>query len=389
MRRQLFDPAHDAYRERVRAHLAREVVPHQQDWERTGVVSRDLYTGLGALGAMRHGIPAEYGGTGVDDFRYNMILIEEGARAGVADSLIGPGLTIDIIAPYIVSMGTPEQKARWLPGVANGDVVLGIAMTEPGTGSDLAGISTRAVRDGDEWVITGTKKFIGNGMNADLLVVAVRTGEHRHGGLSLLLVPTDAPGFERVRNLPKLGLPAHNTTELAFHDVRVPAENLLGAEGEGFRGLTRNLAQERVMASVMAVAASTVALELTVDYVRERQAFGQAIGSFQNTRFRIAEMATEIDIAQTYVDRCVLALGDGELTAVDAAKAKWWTTELRGRVVDTCLQLHGGIGYLPETPIARAWLDARSDRIFAGSTEIMKDLIGRSMKLTEPDRPTD
>ena len=384
MKRTLFEPAHDAYREVVRAHLESEVVPRHAQWEAEGVVGRELYTGLAGIGALAHGIPAEYGGTGVDDFRYNMILTEEGARAGVSDGLVGPGLDIDIIAPYLVSMGTEEQKRRWLPGVVAGDIVLGIAMTEPGTGSDLAGIQTSAVRDGDHWVVNGVKKFIGNGMNADLLVVAVRTGEDRHRGLSLLLIETDSPGFERVRNLSKLGLPAHNTTELAFHDVRVPAGNLLGAEGEGFLGLTRNLAQERVVASVMAISAATVALGLTVDYVRERQAFGASIGSFQNTRFTIAEMSTEIDIAQVFVDRCVLALNDGDLTPVDAAKAKWWTTELRGRVVDAALQLHGGIGYLSDTPIARAWLDARADRIFAGSTEIMKDLIGKSMKLDRP-----
>lgn len=384
MKRSLYEPEHDAYRARVREFLEAEVVPRHAAWEAEGVVGRELYTGLGALGALGHGIPAEYGGTGIHDFRYNAILIEEGARAGVSDGLVGPGLTIDIIAPYIVSMGTDEQKARWLPGVVTGDVVLSIAMTEPGTGSDLAGIQTSAVRDGDEWVVNGTKKFIGNGMNSDLLIVAVRTGEDRHRGLSLLLIPSDSPGFERVRNLSKLGLPAHNTTELAFHDVRVPVANLLGAEGEGFLGLTRNLAQERVTASIMAISAAAAALELTIAYVRERQAFGAAIGSFQNTRFKVAEMSTEIDIAQVFVDRCVLALNEGDLTPVDAAKAKWWTTELRGRVVDTALQLHGGIGYLTETPIARAWLDARADRIFAGSTEIMKDLIGKSMKLDRP-----
>jgi len=384
MKRTLFEPEHDAYRELVRAHLEAEVVPRHAQWEADGVVGRELYTGLGALGALGHGIPAEYGGTGIRDFRYNMILTEEGARAGVSDGLVGPGLDVDIIAPYIVSMGTEEQKRRWLPGIVTGEVVLGIAMTEPGTGSDLAGIQTSAVRDGDEWVVNGVKKFIGNGMNADLLIVAVRTGEDRHRGLSLLLIETTSPGFERVRNLSKIGLPAHNTTELAFHDVRVPATNLLGGEGEGFLGLTRNLAQERVVASVMAISAATVALGLTIDYVRERQAFGASIGSFQNTRFKIAEMSTEIDIAQVFVDRCVQALNDGDLTAVDAAKAKWWSTELRGRVVDTALQLHGGIGYLSDTPIARAWLDARADRIFAGSTEIMKDLIGKSMKLDRP-----
>jgi alkylation response protein AidB-like acyl-CoA dehydrogenase len=384
MDRRLFDPAHEEFRARLRAFLESEVVPRHEEWERAGIVSRELYTGLAAIGAMGHGIPAEYGGSGIDDFRYNVVRHEETARAGVADGMLGPGLVVDIIAPYIASMGTAAQKQRWLPGVASGEVVLGIAMTEPGTGSDLAGIRTRAVRDGDEWVIDGHKKFIGNGMNADLLVVAVRTGDDRHRGLSLMLVETDRPGFERVQNLSKLGLPAHNTAELAFHGVRVPADNLLGAEGDGFLGLTRNLAQERIAASVMAVAAAATALAQTIEYVREREAFGSAIGSFQNTRFRLAEMATEIDIAQVFVDRCVLALNEGDLTPVDAAKAKWWTTELRGRVIDGCLQLHGGIGYLTDTPIAKAWLEARPDRIFAGSTEIMKDLIGRSMKLGTP-----
>ena len=384
MERALFDAAHDAYRARVRAHLEAEVVPRHAEWERDGIVGSDLYTGLAGVGALGHGIPSEYGGTGDHDFRYNMILTEEAARAGVSDGLVGPSLVVDIIAPYLVSLGSAEQKAQWLPRVAAGDAVLGLAITEPGTGSDMAGITTTAVRHGDGWVVNGVKKFIGNGMNADLLVVAVRTGEDRHRGLSLILVETDSPGFERVRNLAKIGLPAHNTTELAFHDVHVPAGNLLGAEGEGFLGLTRNLAQERVTASVMAVSAVTAALDMTVAYVRERRAFGAPIGSFQNTRFTIAEMATEIDIAQVFVDRCVVALNAGELTAVDAAKAKWWTTELRGRVVDAALQLHGGTGYLAESPIARAWLDARADRIFAGSTEIMKDLIGRSMKLDSP-----
>lgn len=381
MQRTLFEPVHEAYRTRVREYLETEVVPRYPQWVADRIVSRDLYTGLGALGALGHGVPVEYGGSGVDDFRYNVILTEEAARLGVFPAMVGPGLVSDIITPYLLGLGNDEQKSRWLPGVVRGGTVLAIAMTEPGTGSDLAGITTSAVRDGDDWVVNGTKKFIGNGMNADLIVVAARTGPDRHRGLSLLVVEADMPGFERVRNLDKLGMHAHNTTELRFTDVRVPAANMLGAEGEGFLGLTRNLAQERVTVAVHAVANALAALELTVDYVRGRQAFGKAIGQQQTIRFQVAEMATEIDIAQTYVDRCVAALNEGDLTPVDAAKAKWWTTELLWRVVDTGVQLHGGNGYLPEHPIAQLWLDSRAQRIYAGSTEIMKDLIGRSMQL--------
>jgi alkylation response protein AidB-like acyl-CoA dehydrogenase len=380
MERQLFDAEHETYRATVRDHLAREVVPAYPKWVENRMVTRDLYTGLASIGALGHGIPAEYGGSGVDDFRYNLILTEEATRALVFPAIVGPSLVIDIIAPYIVDMGTDEQKARWLPGVVAGETILGVAMTEPGTGSDLAGIQTTAVRDGDDWVVNGTKKFIGNGLNAGLVIAAVRTGEERHRGLSLLVIETDAPGYH-ARNLEKVGMHAHNTTELTFTDLRVPAANMLGAEGDGFLGLTRNLAQERVTASAHAVATATVALELTIDYVRQRHTFGKPVGANQATRFTIAELATEIDIAQTFVDRCVLALTSGDLTPVDAAKAKWWTTELLWRVLDAGVQLHGGNGYLTEYPITQLWLDSRAQRIYAGSTEIMKDLIGRSMKL--------
>ncbi|MCU1422326.1 MAG: acyl-CoA dehydrogenase domain protein [Microbacteriaceae bacterium] len=380
MKRRLYDAEHEAYRATVRDYLQREVVPAYPTWVQNRIVSPDLYTGLAAIGALGHGIPAEYGGSGVNDFRYNLILTEEATRARVFPAIVGPSLVIDIIAPYIVDMGTDEQKARWLPGVVAGETVLGIAMTEPGTGSDLAGIQTTAVRDGDEWVVNGTKKFIGNGLNAGLVIAAVRTGEDRHRGLSLLVIETDAPGYH-ARNLDKVGMHAHNTTELTFTDLRVPAANMLGAEGDGFLGLTRNLAQERVTASAHAVATAIVALELTIDYVRERQTFGRPVGANQTVRFTIAELSTEIDIAQAFVDRCVLALNDGDLTPVDAAKAKWWTTELLWRVLDTGVQLHGGNGYLPEYPITQLWLDSRAQRIYAGSTEIMKDLIGKSMKL--------
>jgi alkylation response protein AidB-like acyl-CoA dehydrogenase len=283
--------------------------------------------------------------------------------------------------PYLLEMGDDEQKARWLPGIVAGDTITAIAMTEPGTGSDLSGIQTKGVRDGDDWIVDGAKTFITNGINADLVVVAVRTGEHRHQGLSLMVLERGMPGFERGRKLDKIGMHAQDTAELSFTGVRVPAANLLGAVGDGFAGLTRNLAQERVSAAAAAVAGAETALALTVDYVRQRRAFGHPIGKMQATRFALAELSTEIDIARVFVDRCILALNAGELTPVDAAKAKWWTTELLGRVTDRGLQLHGGYGYMTDYPIGRAWADSRVQRIYAGSTETMKDLIGRSMDL--------
>jgi alkylation response protein AidB-like acyl-CoA dehydrogenase len=380
MRRHLYEPEHEEYRTRVRDFLERVVVPANPSWIAQRIVGPELYTGLAGIGALAHGMPAQYGGTGVSDFRYNMILTEEATRLHVFPPIVGPSLVVDIIAPYIVDMGTAEQKARWLPGVIRGETVLGIAMTEPGTGSDLAGIRTTAVRDGDAWVVNGTKKFIGNGLNAGLLVVAVRTGEDRHGGLTLLVVDTGAPGYS-ARNLDKVGMHAHNTTEVTLTDVRVPLGDTLGAEGDGFRGLTRNLAQERVTASAHALATARAGMELTIDHVRERTTFGKPIGANQSVRFTIAELATELDIAQSYVDDCVRALNAHDLSPVDAAKAKWWTTELMWKVLDTGVQLHGGDGYLPENPITQLWLDSRAQRIYAGSTEIMKDLIGKSMRL--------
>jgi alkylation response protein AidB-like acyl-CoA dehydrogenase len=381
MRRQLFTEDHELYRDSIRAWIEHDIVPHYAEWERAGIVPREVFTQAGDLGALAFGVPEEFGGSGVDDFRFNLIMAEEAARALVSPALVGPGLVVDIVMPYLLSMGTDEQKQRWLPGIVAGTTIAAIAMTEPGTGSDLAGIATRAERDGDDWILNGAKTFITNGINADLVVVAARTGADRHKGLSLLVVERGMPGFERGRKLDKLGMHAQDTAELSFTDVRVPAANLLGAEGDGFLGLTRNLAQERIAASAGAVAQAVAALALTIDYVRERIAFGKSIGANQNTRFVLATLSTEIDIAQTFVDRCVVALGEGDLTPVDAAKAKWWTTELLGRVVDAGLQLHGGYGYMSEYPISQAYLDARVQRIYAGTTEIMKDLIGRSMKL--------
>jgi alkylation response protein AidB-like acyl-CoA dehydrogenase len=381
MRRDVYTEDHELYRQSIRSYVENRVVPCYDEWSRAGIVPREVFTQLGELGALGFGVPEQFGGAGVDDFRFNLILAEEAARAHVAPALLGPGLVVDIVIPYLVGMGTDEQKTRWLPGIAAGETIAAIAMTEPGTGSDLAGISTTAVRDGDDWIVNGAKTFITNGINADLVVVAVRTGPDRHKGLSLLVVERGMKGFERGRKLDKMGLHAQDTAELSFTDVRVPGANLLGAEGDGFLGLSRNLAQERISCAAAAVAGAAVALELTTAYVRERKAFGSPIGSLQNTRFVLAQMSTEIDIAQAYVDRCVLALNEGDLSPVDAAKAKWWTTEMYGRAVDSGVQLHGGYGYMSEYPISQLYLDARVQRIYAGSTEIMKDLIGRSMKL--------
>ncbi len=380
MRRVIFDHDHDDYRQAIRECLDRVVVPHYAGWAADGIVPRSLFTDLGELGVFGFGVPEQYGGAGVTDFRFNMILMEEAHRLGVAPAVLGPGLQADICLPYFVS-AADEQRDRWLPGIVSGESITAIAMTEPGTGSDLTGIATKAVRDGDHYVIDGSKTFITNGINADLVVVAVRTGEHPHRGLSLIVVDRDTPGFERGRKLDKVGLHAQDTAELFFSGARVPVANRLGDEGTGFAQLTANLTQERLSVAVGAVAGAAAALDWTIEHVRSRTAFGAPIGALQHTRFRMAEMATEIDVARQYVDRCVTEHNAGRLDSVDAAKAKWWTTELQWRVLDTCVQLHGGMGYMTEHKITRAWADARVQRIYAGTTEIMKDLIGRSMKL--------
>lgn len=376
-----FEDEHHAYRESVAAFLEKEVVPHYSAWEKAGIVPRDLFTRLGALGALGFAVPKEFGGAGVADFRYTVILQEEAARLGVSSAILGPALQAAICLPYFLDLTTDEQRARWLPGIASGDLITAVAMTEPGAGSDLSGIRTKAVRDGGDYVIDGAKTFITNGINADLVITAVRTDEHPHRGLSLIVVERDTPGFERGRKLEMVGLHAQDTVELVFTGARVPAANLLGAQGEGFFGMTRNLPQERISVAVSGLAQASAAFEWTVGYVRERNAFGKPIGSLQVIRHRLAELATEIEVAQHYLDCCILALNNGELTPVDAAKAKWWCTELQGRVVDACVQLHGGYGYMVEYPIARAWQDSRVSRIYAGTTEIMKEIIGRSLEL--------
>ncbi|MCW3840930.1 acyl-CoA dehydrogenase family protein [Micromonospora yasonensis] len=365
----------------MRTFLEKEVIPNYAQWEQDGITPRELFTKLGELGALGFGVPERLGGTGITDFRYNAVLQEEGARLAVAPAVLGPSLQADVCLPYFLDLADDAQQARWLPGITAGRLITAIAMTEPGTGSDLSGIRTRAVRDGDHYLLDGAKTFISNAINADLVIVAVRTGEHPHRGLSLIVVERDTPGFTRGSRLKKVGLHAQDTAELFFTGARVPAANLLGGEGEGFAGLTRNLAQERLSCSVAAIAQATAALQWTIEYVRERHAFGNPIGSLQHTRFTLAELSTEIDITQAYVDLCVLALNAGDLDPVDAAKAKWWSTELQGRVMDTCVQLHGGYGYMTEYCIARAWLDSRVSRIYAGTTEIMKEIIGRSLQL--------
>jgi alkylation response protein AidB-like acyl-CoA dehydrogenase len=383
MRRTLYESDHEDFRSAFRAFVQKEIVPHDQQWERDGIVSRELFTTAGANGFLGMDVPESYGGGGVPDFRFNAVIAEELMRSGAAAAGLGLTLHNDIVLPYLLAYCTEEQKQRWLPGVVDGTLILGIAMTEPGIGSDLASMSTTAVREGDHYVVNGSKTFITNGINADLVVVAVKTDpSQKHKGMSLLVLERGMEGFERGRNLDKLGQHAQDTAELSFTDVRVPVENLLGPdEGEGFTQLVTNLPQERLSIAVAGVAAARTALTQTLEYVKERKAFGSPIGSFQNSKFVLAELDTEIDIAEHYVDDCVRALNAGELTAVDASKAKYWCTELQGRVVDRCLQLHGGYGYMSEYPISKAYADARITRIYGGTTEIMKEVIGRGLGL--------
>jgi alkylation response protein AidB-like acyl-CoA dehydrogenase len=382
VRRTLFDDEHELFRDSVRRFIAAELAPRNDAWERAGIVDRDMFRSAGKHGFLGMAVPTEYGGGGVDDFRYNLVIGEEVQRAGINAAGLGWTLHNDICLPYFLSLCTDEQKVRWLPGICSGDLITAIAMTEPGIGSDLASMTTTAVRDGDRYVLNGSKTFITNGINADLVVTAVKTDPNeRHQGMSLVVVERGMDGFERGRNLDKIGMHAQDTAELFFTDVEVPVANLLGEEGEGFRYLVTNLPQERLSIAATGVAAARAAFEQTLSYVTERQAFGQAVGAFQNTRFRMAEMATEIELGQTYIDRCVLALNAGELTAEEASMAKWWCTELQGRVVDACVQLHGGYGYMAEYPVARAYADARVTRIYGGTTEIMKEIIGRNLGL--------
>ncbi|HEY3673550.1 MAG TPA: acyl-CoA dehydrogenase family protein [Acidimicrobiia bacterium] len=383
MRRTHFTEDHELFRTSVQTFIEREIAPHYLEWNHAGIVPRELFTAAGAAGLLGMAIPEVHGGGGVRDFRFSQVIGEELQYAGVASGGVGLTLHTDIAVPYFLGLGTEEQHQRWLPGIASGELITAIAMTEPAIGSDLASMTTSAIRDGDHYVVNGAKTFITNGINADLVITAVKTDpSQRHSGMSLLVVERGMEGFERGRNLDKVGLHAQDTAELFFTDVPVPAENLLGSEGKGFAHLVNNLPQERVSIAVASVAAARAALHWTLDYVKGRHAFGGPIADLQNTRFALAEMLTEIDVSQTFADRCVDALNDDELTVEEAAEAKWWCTELQKRTVDRCVQLHGGYGYMLEYPIARAYIDARVATIYAGTTEIMKEIIGR--KLTRP-----
>jgi len=380
VQRQLFDADHDAFRETARAFCDKEIVPHHDAWEEAGIVPRELWTAAGAAGLLGFMVPEQYGGGGSRDFRFNAVVIEEVTKARAS----GPGFSVhaDIVSAYLLDYATDEQKARWLPKFCSGETIAAIAMTEPGAGSDLQGIQTTAIRDGDHYVLNGQKTFISNGILADLVIVVAKTDPSAgYEGISVLVVERGMPGFERGRNLDKIGLKAQDTAELFFDNVRVPVANLLGEEGKGFVCLMEKLPQERLTIAVVAAAACESMLESTLRYVKERKAFGRPIGSFQNSRFVLAELATETQIARVFVDRCIEELNAGTLTVSEAAMAKWWTTELQQKVADRCLQLHGGYGYMTEYPIAKAYLDTRIQTIYGGTTEIMKEIIGRTMGL--------
>lgn len=372
----IYDETHDLFRNAVRTFIAEEMKPHFDEWEKAGIMDREVYAKAGQHGFVGFNMPESHGGGGSDDFRFNAVVSEELAYAGMGGAGNGIGLQNDIVSPYFIAYCTDEQKDRWWPGIASGEKILAIAMTEPGTGSDLASIATTAVADGDEYVVNGAKTFITNGINSDLVVAVVRTGEGRDG-LSLLVVERGMAGFERGRNLDKIGQKSADTAELFFTDVRVPKTNLLGDEGKAMEYLSFNLAQERLSLAINGVAVAEAAVRWTVDYVKERTAFGQPIAAFQNTKFVLAECATEVTVARAFMDRCIVDHVENGLSAADAAKAKLYATELQNRITDRCLQLFGGYGYMSEYPIAVAYADARVATIYGGTSEIMKTIIAQ------------
>jgi acyl-CoA dehydrogenase len=380
MRRTLFETEHDDFRESVRNFLLKEAVPHTEDWEAAGLVDRDFWRKAAAQGMVVFAAPEEFGGAGLADFRFNAVIDEEVALTGtVGDNF---NLTNDIVAPYFLELTTAEQQARWLPALTRGEKIAAIAMSEPGAGSDLRGIATTAARQGDHYLLSGSKTFVTNGIQADLIIVAAYIRDDQDtDGMGLFVVGSEMDGFSRGRKLAKAGRRAQDTAELYFESVAVPAENRLGEAGRGLGYLMRNLAQERLSMAVIAVATAERALAITLEYVRDRNAFGRSIGSFQANRFALAELATEIKVGRVFVDGCIVAHLAGDLSAEDAAAAKLWTTELQGRVADRCVQLHGGYGYMDEYEISRIWRDSRVTRIYGGTSEIMKEIIGRSLQL--------
>ncbi len=375
--RTVFGEEHEMFRATVKDFIEREIAPHHDKWEKDGIVPRELWQKAGQAGLLLTGTPEEYGGAGAN-FLMSAILIEEMSKGLYS----GPGFRLhsDIVAPYILHYGSEEQKRSLLPRMARGEIVTAIAMTEPGTGSDLQGIRTTAVRQGNELIVNGQKTYITNGQLADIIIVACKTDPKEGAkGISLVIVEADRPGFARGRNLEKLGNKAQDTSELFFDNVRVPPSNILGAEGKGFSYLMQELPQERLIVGLASVAIMEAALEWTLAYTRDRKAFGRAIADFQNSRFKLAEVATEVQVARVFVDKCLELHIAGKLDVPTAAMQKWWLTELEGRVLDICLQLHGGAGFMWEYPIARAYADARVHRIFAGTTEIMKEIVARSL----------
>lgn len=381
MRRTIYDADHEAFRASVRAFLQREVWAHADEFITDRALPRQLWRAAGEQGLLGLEIPEEYGGSAAGDYRYNAVLMEELAHVNMA---LASSLSIhfDVVAPYLVHRTTEQQRQRWLPGFVTGETITAIGMTEPSGGSDLAALRTTAEPCADGWVLNGSKTFITNGFSADLLVVAARTKPgSRADGISLFGVEATLPGFSRGRKLDKVGQPEADTAELFFDNLVVPAENLIGEVNEGFRHMMHGLAQERIGSAVANLAHASRILDETVEYVSQRKAFGRAVGSFQHNKFLLADLVTRIDVTQAYVDACVLAHTEGQLTATDAAKAKWWTAEIQNEVIDHCLQLHGGYGYMNEVRVARAWRDARVTKIWAGSNEIMKEIIGRELGL--------
>jgi alkylation response protein AidB-like acyl-CoA dehydrogenase len=378
--RTIYNAEHEQFRAAFRQWLDKEIVPNHEKWEADQIVPRDIWLQAGSLGFLGYHVPEQYGGGGVDDYKFGAIMQEEVSETGVIGSANGMTLQNDIVLPYYLGLATDDQKQRWLPKMVRGELIGALAITEPNTGSDVANVRTSAVQRGDAWIVNGSKTFITNGINSDLVITTVRTNDQPgHRGLSLLVLERGMKGFERGRNLNKLGMHAQDTAELSFVDVEVPAENMLGVEGQGFVYLMQNLAQERLGMAVGGVKVASAALNWTLDYTRERKAFGQSISNFQNSKFVLAELATEVQIAQVYVDRCIELHCEGKLSAEQSAAAKYWVTELQNKVVDKCLQLHGGYGYMLEYPIARAWADSRIQTIYGGTTEIMKEIVGRSL----------
>jgi len=381
MPRNIYDEDHEAYRRTVREFVERTLKPRAEEMLGGKTIARDIWTEAGKQGLFGLGIPEEFGGAGAQDYRFNAVNAEEIATFTAAVSSCF-GIHADVCPPYIVDLGTDEQKQRWLPGMASGELICAIAMTEPSGGSDLAALKTTAVRDGDDWVINGSKTFITNGYQADLVIVATRTDPAKRAkGITLFMVEDGMPGFSRGRKLDKVGQEESDTAELFFDNVRVSDANRIGEEGRGFIAMMQRLPQERIGAAISNTSHATQILTETIAYTKERKAFGQPIGSFQHNKFKIAELVTKLEVTQAYVDDCVEAHAAGKLTAVDAAKAKWWSAQVQNDVLDECVQLYGGYGYMNEYRVARAWRDARVTKIWAGSNEIMKELIGRDLGL--------